>query len=321
MTTKLHQLLDEAARFDVEFHGGLSNHLPMALGALAALGASDSHLERYFEGYAPKLDAAPPAQAWPAGDAWVSRFGDRAAWPAYRDLFAQWLGHEDRASVLAQVLPQLMPGCGAAAFHGLIRTAYAVNAQHDGELADALAYWSRAFMRMPTVPPGEGTTADLDEALAALPAVGKEAPLISARLRVALATPGMPAAVAAWRVDEHSQQALARHAALLYAASGDFTVLHLVTSAHAVRELLPFVDEPLPALRHYWQAYAAGWAASGAQRGTAAAPMPWAELVDAALASEDEHLIKLVHSCREHERVYGGDEWQLAAARAVRDAA
>ena len=321
MTTKLHQLLDEVARFDVEFHGGLSNHLPMALGALAALGASDSHLERYFEGYAPKLDAAPPAQAWPVGDAWAGRFGDRTAWPAYRDLFAQWLGHEDRASVLAQVLPQLMPGCGAAAFHGLIRTAYAVNAQHDGELADALAYWSRAFMRMPAVPVRARTTPDLAKLMAALPQVSGEAPLISARMRAAAVTRGMPAVVARLRIDDASLQALARHAAALYAASGDFTVLHLVTSAHAVRELLPFVDEPLPALRHYWQAYAAGWAASGAQRGTAAAPMPWAELDDAALASEDEHLIKLVHSCREHERVYGGDEWQLAAARAVRDAA
>ncbi len=58
---------------------------------------------------------------------------------------------------------------------------------------------------------------------------------------------------------------LATLAARLYAASDNFTVLHLVTSAHAMRVLLPWLDEGdvTEALGHYWLAYAAGHAASG----------------------------------------------------------
>ena len=53
---------------------------------------------------------------------------------------------------------------------------------------------------------------------------------------------------------------------------------------------------------------------------TDAAPLPWPLVVERALASDDEHAIKLVYSCREHERVYGGDLGLRAAARAVADA-
>jgi hypothetical protein len=45
--------------------------------------------------------------------------------------------------------------------------------------------------------------------------------------------------------------------------------------------------------------------------------LPWQTLVATALASNDDHLIKLVDSCREETQVYGGDAWQRAASRAV----
>ena len=35
-----------------------------------------------------------------------------------------------------------LPGVAAAAFHGLIRTAHAVQSGHAGEVAAALAYWA-----------------------------------------------------------------------------------------------------------------------------------------------------------------------------------
>ena len=54
--------------------------------------------------------------------------------------------------------------------------------------------------------------------------------------------------------------------------------------------------------------------------GRVATALPWPVLVDAALASDDEHLIKLVDSCREEEAAHGGPDWQRAASRAVRDA-
>jgi Questin oxidase-like len=106
----------------------------------------------------------------------------------------------------------------------------------------------------------------------------------------------------------------------LYARSGDFTALHLVTSAHALRTLLPCVDDPALAVGFYWRAFAAAWGAQGAQAEVPTEARDWPSLVAAAVASDDEHVIKLVDSCREEERAYGGDDWRLAASRAVAQA-
>jgi len=295
----LAELLDAGASFDAEYHGGLSNHLPMVLLALHRLGADAQRLAAFAERYARRLAPAPAPVHWPAGDAWTTRLGEPGAWPTYRVLFRQWLAHEDADAVLPQVLPLLLPGCGAAAFHGLIRTACAVQARHAGELADGLAYWACRYL------PLDGCLPATDDGL------------IFEEMQRAAAAPGFDDAVAAVALDDGTLQRLAHDAALLYAASGDFTVLHLVTSAFALRVLLDFVEEPLAAVDDYSVAYVAALRACGVQPGTPAAPLPWDSLVAAALASDNEHLIKLVDSCREETTAYGGDAWQRAASRAV----
>jgi hypothetical protein len=138
----LRALLTDAARFDAEYRGGLSNHLPMALTALTRLGADDERLAEFAQRYAQRLHPATALEAWAAGDPWRGRFGDPLAWPAYRSLFREWIAHEGASAVLAQCLPPLMEGVAAAAFHGAIRVAYALAANHADELADGLAYWS-----------------------------------------------------------------------------------------------------------------------------------------------------------------------------------
>lgn len=297
--TTLKTLLDGGARFDAEYHGGLSNHLPMALLALQRLGADEARLATFAAAYMPRLEPAPPAAEWPAGDAWIGRLGERAAWPAYRVLFAEWLSYELPQQVLEQVLPQLMAGCGAAAFHGLIRTAYAAQSGHDGELADALAYWACRWLLLDGTPPATSHG------------------LIFERMQIAAAQPGFEEAVDAVALDAGTLERLSRSSAMLYAASGNFTALHLVTSCHAMRVLLPYAEDGLAAVDEYIVAHVAGLRASGAEAGEPAPLLPWDELIAAALTSDDEHLIKLVDSAREEEATYGGNEWQRAASRAV----
>lgn len=317
MNPTLKALLDDGAAFDAEFEGGLSNHLPMTLLALQRLGAGDVRLSAFAARYATRLTPAPALASWPAGDPWRERFGQREAWPAYRDLFRQWLGYEEAITVLAQVLPALMTGCGGAAFHGLIRTAYAVQSAHLGEIGDALAYWACRHLNLGTLPAGAGGAMELATALAKVPRVKSSAPLIFERMRAVAEHPEFLQAASQFNVDEHTLPALAPHAAQLYASSGNFVALHLVTSAHAMRTLLPFIDDTNDAVRAYWCAYAAGVSAGAAVVGEAPALLPWPAIVQAALASDDEHVIKLVDSCREEERIYGGTVWQLAASRAI----
>lgn len=319
----LQRWLEAGAGHDAEYADALSNHLPMALCALYRLGADATRLQAFAETYAERLRPAPPAQSWPRGDAWPPRLGDAAAWPAYRELFATWLQHEDGAAVLAAVLPRLMQGCGGAAFHGLIRTAYAVQSGLGPEVADALAYWACRWAPHGAdsgpEPANAGSERNPAVVLRRLP-VPRRPPagrLISQRMAGVQEQPGFAAAAAQLQVDEGTLQTLACGAAELYAASGNFTVLHLLTGAHALRVLLPFLEEPLPAVRAYWRAFAAGWAASGARDRGAARLRTWDEIVTHATASDDEHVIKLVDSCREQERAYGGEVWRRAASRVL----
>ena len=322
----LQRLLDEGAAHDCEFRGGLSNHRPMALTALAALGAGEARLEAFAAAYARRLNKAPKPVAWKSGEPWRGRFGQRAAWPRYRDLFGQWIAHEGSGAVLAQALPPLFEGAGAAAFHGLIRTAYAVRAAHRGELVDGLAYWSCRWLDLGAARPA-GRVADALKLLKALPIeLQQDHGLIFERMQGAAAGAEFEGAVTRLRVDEGTLERIARAAAQLYALSGNFTVLHLVTGAQALRVLLPFVDGPdetQAALGAFWRAAVAGALASGARfERQPPAPKPWDELVAAALASDDEHLIKIVDACREEQRHHGGaDDWQRAATRAVLGAA
>ena len=335
----LRQLLDASADHDAEYGHNLASHLPMALVALNRLGADEARLTTFAERYSQRLHPAPPSAAWPAGDPWPGRLGDPAAWPAYRSLFDDWFDHEGATSVLPQVLPRLMLGAGAAAFHGPIRVAYALAAGHSHELSDALAYWAcRWFSVTPEVASATPARKRVGaaSALGALRIAPLPGSLIADRMALASRSPAFARCVAAGRPagDTETQvgqslRTLAELAATLYAASGNFTVLHLVTSAHAMRELLPWLDEAdrPAALGGYWAAYVAGCAASRldlpvvvpAAAATAAAQslLGWPEIVAQAVASDDDHLIKIVDVCREEERHHGGTLWHAAASRAV----
>lgn len=328
--TVLESLLDAGVHLDAEYGDGLASHLPMTLVALHALGATDARLQAFATAYARKLGAAPPAEDWPAGDAWQSRLGQPAAWPMYRSLFALWLLHEGPDAVLAQVLPVLFRGSGAAAFHGLIRTAYGVLAGHPGELADGLAYWACRHLELPRGDgAGDGAADEADPALVlgsqwqALAGWRSAERLIVQRMRHAVLQPAVGAHEARLRVDAATLGKLARLALRLYARSGDFSVLHLVTGCHAMQVLLPFVDAPLAAVRDFWTAYAAAAATVVPPARSAVKParLEWPEIVARALASDDEHAIKLVCACRELERVHGWDDCRAAAARGVVTAA
>jgi Questin oxidase-like len=327
-TPALRNQLLHAARWDAEYGSSLSNHLPMALTALARLGASDERRAEFAARYASKLHAAPPPAPWPAGEAWRALLGQPRAWPAYRALWRGWIDDEGAPAVLAQALPTLMQGAAAAAFHGPIRAAYALAANHAEELADALAYWSCRWFACGAAD-GEGSNADTAAVLATLDLAAelKDAPLIAQQMAQAAAHPRFAPALARWRVDAHiTLPRLAMLAAERYAARAEFTVLHLVTSAHAVRVLLPrlHAEDRLPALRHYAGAAAAAWATL--PRDHKGAPLqisllPWTEISARAIESDDDHVIKLVDSCRELESSQGGAVWSRAASRAVAEAA
>ena len=309
----LRALPTRASHYDAEFGPSLSNHLPMALAALARLGASDLRLAEFAQRYARKLHAAPPIEPWPAGDVWRARLGMPAAWPRYRALFRDWNAHEGASDMLRHVLPPLMQGVGAAAFHGVIRTAYALASNHADDLADSLAYWACRWFSCGMQSAAAGAEGDPARVFAAFDIAHElpDAPLISQRMALAAAHPRFSRLADTLHVDaRRTLPRLAQLAAERYSSGGDFIVLHLVTSAHAMHVLLPSLDEidRLGALAHYARACVAAWAGLPQRDAplSAAPVLPWDEIDARAIESDDEHRIKMVDSCRELEVALGG---------------
>lgn len=101
--TVLDRLLDEDLATDPETRAGLSNHRPMALVALTALGADDARLASVSAGY--------DSQLVPCREHIATSV----------DRFAHAIRQDGISAVLDRELPALVDGVGGAAFHGLIR--------------------------------------------------------------------------------------------------------------------------------------------------------------------------------------------------------
>lgn len=325
-SAELASLLDQGLLMEPEYRNGLSNHLPMALVALDRLGADPNRLHEFAADYGQRLVAmatTTPSPAW-QGEDWLKRRGDRAAYPALRAFFGDWLRRDGKAAVLRAALPALVSGSGGAAFHGLLRTSYAVDSSHAGELAAGLAYWACRHLPLaeglPEEPIEDNVLAWAERLHRTIPRPAAGRPLIFQLMADVAATPGFAAAAGDLRPTSATLRDLATLAGRCYLASRDFTVLHLVTSCHGLRLLLPHLDDPEWALRRYALAFGAALIASGVAPNVAAPtvePLAWSELTARACRSDNDHVIKLVYTCLSETQAYGDESHRQIATLAV----
>ncbi len=277
-------------RFDGSYYGGLSNHLSMGLIALVRLGANAARLEAFFEAYAPRLDP-------------VTRASTTVS----------------EAEVNAR-LSALAPHVGSGAFHGLIRVAYASMVGDAAELSAALDF----FASLPPMRPLDavGSELDLGVLAASLAESGMAPPPgvnITTRLAEVMARPAFQDVVARLAVDEGSLDHLARFGARLWLAAGDFASLHVPTGAHAIRTLGPRWADPVVPVRTAAVAALGCYVLAGCPTLGPVEGLPvddWETIRVRALASNDEHLCKLVLSCMD-EAASTGDPIYVAVATRV----
>jgi hypothetical protein len=227
--------------------------------------------------------------------------------------------------VLGETLPALLPGLSGAAFHGLIRTAYALDAEDDAELAHALAYFvtvAGPLRALPHAHPNASATArDLFERAAADTTLEKgfSGKLIADAMRSAADQPGVDELVATLRIAPDTLDELAGAALELYVGSLDFTALHAVTSTHALRVVLPHLPErdQVLALRFHFQALLVAALSMRPPQNVpvvGSTPPDWPVLIARALASTDDHDVKFIFTCREEARLRTPDAYRAAAA-------
>jgi Questin oxidase-like len=304
---------------------GLANHGPMAAETLDHLGRADA-IAGWVEGYRGRLDpASPPADRPLSEEDWPGALGEESRFTDWLALFEREVADRPPVAVVGEWAPRLLPGTIGAAGHGLIRTAHAVRALSGAdtparrlELANALAFWASTYQELPGPPLLIGREGVAD-ALADLPYLPEDAPrhlLISDMVAqvndiadefeqavASLGWAGGPVEL----LDE-----LASGGALAYLRNADdgggIGLLHSVTIPLACELVLPWlaVEDRDAALGYVWQAVAALHVAYDIDRKSEVVEPPALsadELVDRALASGDEHAIKLTEAAlRSFER-------------------
>ena len=313
----LDEALEMLSPYASSYRGGLSNHGPMAVEALTALGRDDL-IEGWVENYRKRLESRPAASERIDATEWSEALGEKARVRDWENWFSNELAESAWRDVVAVWVPRLAPGIAAAGMHGVIRVGHAVcalsakeSAPRLDELARALAYWASEYLALPGTfdEPGEHSPASALKKVERLPdeqRLGRG--LITSQMKdlvgfdpfirtIGLVDPtaGEPG---------FASELLATFAGTLTnTESSSFVFLHAVTGAAAIAEILPFVedDDRSKVLAYTWQA-TAGIYSRYASEGLVAdvegeSDETLEQLAKFAAETGDEHTIKLAAAC------------------------
>ncbi|MBH0238440.1 DUF4243 domain-containing protein [Methylobrevis sp. L22] len=317
-----------------EFPVMLANHLPMVLEALCRLGAPAARLAAYAEHY-DRVHAVPllAPRIAPLGRAdWRAALGDRRREADLRDFFlteAQRLGGFGAIRIY---VPELVQGVAASALHGLMRLAYGVLRGDDAEIGAALGYWATTYLPLrdePAGPPETDDPAALALMMRAEPAFQDfsfDAHLLWHWIAKTGRMDAFAPLIGRLRFGPETLDRVTATSAALYASTMSFEALHAVTGSHWVRIVTPYLDDPLPLLRHFWAAILALYPKIGMPLPAtvdelaalrALTPPDDLDIAAAAIASDDEHDHSLVFSALQEFRRTGDPLYRVLAARRV----
>ncbi|WP_047248186.1 DUF4243 domain-containing protein [Chromobacterium subtsugae] len=231
----MHELLSPLLAYAGSYRGGLSNHLPMELQALAELGADEGRLRRLAARHGHLEPLRDDGRDIADSRAWLGDSASEAAWRrrlAWERRQGEWLRHWAGRLQLALAAP------AGASFHGLIRLAYAwrsgVEEEIDAALAYALSHWR--LLDLPGRSPAMQTLPELLADWNALPILlPPQGGLISDDIERALALPALSARLPPGLLGSAREQR--RHCRQLFLATRDLDALHLITAWEAALSL------------------------------------------------------------------------------------
>jgi hypothetical protein len=310
-------LIAESRRFSTTYGAGFFNHLPMALLALERLGGDDARLRQFATFYEKRLRLQAPGESLPNDD-WREALGKRRYESVLPVKFEHDLRTRGADALLRDIVPHLTAGLASEAFHGAIRVAYAVDSGDDVDVAGALASWVTGFSELPGAP-GQTRFDTATDAFAAIADDDRFAATIEGRsIDSRLAKVNVLPAFNDYRssIAHVALPDLARIAARIFIATGDFVALHLVTACHAARVLEPFL---LPfALDVLSNAMLAAYVAIGRPSLATTKIDDSSDLASRATKSDDDHDLKLVYCCLQEEAHYKSGLHRAAAAVRLR---
>lgn len=298
----------------------LTNHGPMAAEALVALGQG-AYVKAFAESYKKRFSASFPATREAVTQTnWRAALGDGQRVADWTNFFQRELKEAAWPQVLARWVDALAPGLAAAAAHGLIRTAHAVRSLtvketelRRRELAEGLGYWAAYYQPLP-----EGSNAQVNkfkpaQAIRQVPSLPVEKRARGGSIMIGLRSlhDFPPFAATADLVEPKGEAGkllseVTETFATVYVQQvtprNFITLIHAVTGPTALRSLLPHLSPGTAqkVLRYGWQVAAGLYAISGNATPNvlpAAKEIKRDDLIERAVASQEEHAIKFTEAC------------------------
>lgn len=304
----LSELLDESICLDATTTSGLTNHLPMALVAKAGLGAPSAELKRFADRYSLRLAEIPEGSVELSRSTWHLAVGKPAAYPDLLRFFSQEVEVLGIEELVRKYLPSLLSGISGAAFHGVIRLAYALDVRSTNRVSAALAYLASNAAVLAPIEQIDSTTDSPEKLLRELSTTREwsaipRMKLISDEMSWVAAQSHFSRVTSSLDVSDKTPNLLAEAALKVYASTDDFTALHGVTGMEALMRIREFVEDAATYDRLSFQALAAAYMTIGAPEVCSEARL--SELVSQddvdlefvtarAAMSDDEHVAKLV---------------------------
>lgn len=319
-------------QWSAEFPYMLANHLPMILVAMQRMGADDRRLEEFCEIYRVQngLVPVPEPKGAISRENWRDFLGDREREGDYRTFFQAEVGRLGATPTARLYLPLLFDGFAASAMHAFMRMAYATWTDNDEETAIALAYWAATYLDLGT---GQGAAASTDDPLGVLaymygPAsfrhIVTECDLLWHNMRAVAAKPEFAPIHDMLAIGPDTMDRFARLSLALFAATGDFSLLHALTGTHWLRMMAPRSPDPAVPMRRFWQAIASlipkiGFpdipAAEQVEEWRRQKVPDWSEIFAEAVRHDDEHDLSLTFSASEEFKLYRDPLYNYVAAK------
>jgi hypothetical protein len=312
--------LENLAGYNIELKNGNSNHAPMVVEALCAMGRPHAVMPwvaRYKERLLPRPLANNPVR----GDAWRSALAHRDRFADWAEFFGEELRQAPWPEVLDRWMARLARGFCAAATHGVIRVGHAVRslaaaetAWRRLELGDALASWAATYRELPSSDHITDRPMAPSEAIAKVPVIAphrrRNLGNIAASLAMLDDFREFSLVIGLLDVDREIETLLAELSevfARVYLANAHdglstIVFIHGVTSLAALGGIIPYISEATArsALRYGWQSGCALYACFGVSamaEDTQLCTQDADMLIDRALANGDEHVIKFTEAC------------------------
>lgn len=154
------QLLLDNRKFDIEFHGYLSNHVKHALIALDRIEASEERVLEYFDEYTKEtpygLKLHPVSKPWESvkpvsSKEWKSLdlLGKKVKWQEqtlfmHQELVSRFDHNIDL--LVQEYAPDVVSSVAGGLTHGIIHLGWAIDAQNEWMVCEGLAYMSFGFV-------------------------------------------------------------------------------------------------------------------------------------------------------------------------------